>query len=95
MVAMKRPGQRSHIANLPRGGYTSWPHMTDNARIHETRYAPNAGVIGTPTSSSAPVEKRAGGDAGVPEWRSRGYLPHRDRASLIQAVTFRLADRER
>lgn len=47
---------------------------------------------GTPTSSSAHTEKQAGEDAGVPEWRSRGYLPHRDSPGLVQAVTFRLAD---
>lgn len=28
----------------------------------------------------------------TPEWRSRGYLPHRDRARLVQSITFRLAD---
>jgi REP element-mobilizing transposase RayT len=37
------------------------------------------------------------GSAGVPpapkpEWHSRGYLPHRDKTGLIQALTFRLAD---
>jgi len=26
------------------------------------------------------------------EWYSRGYLPHRDRISLLQSITFRLAD---
>ncbi|MBM3423224.1 MAG: transposase [Chlorobi bacterium] len=26
------------------------------------------------------------------EWRSRGYLPHRDRIGLLQSITFRLAD---
>jgi REP element-mobilizing transposase RayT len=26
------------------------------------------------------------------EWKSRGYLPHRDRKLLVQSVTFRLAD---
>lgn len=33
-------------------------------------------------------------DVGVPgrEWHSRGYLPHRDAAHLIQFVTYRLAD---
>lgn len=33
-------------------------------------------------------------DVGVPgrEWYSRGYLPHRDAAHLIQFVTYRLAD---
>ena len=36
-------------------------------------------------------------DVGVPgrgasEWRSRGYLPHRDRLHLLQSITFRLAD---
>ena len=29
---------------------------------------------------------------GVPEWYSRGYLPHRDRLHLLQSITFRLAD---
>ena len=38
-------------------------------------------------------QKKADGDVGVPrEWYSRGYLPHRDRIDLLQAVTFRLAD---
>ena len=48
----------------------------------------NAGV---PAGPSQPV---ADGDVGVPrpEWYSRGYLPHRDRKGLVQAVTFRLAD---
>lgn len=32
------------------------------------------------------------GNAGVPEWYSRGYLPHRDRVGLLQSITFRLAD---
>jgi putative transposase len=31
-------------------------------------------------------------DVGVPEWYSRGYLPHRDCAHLLQSITFRLAD---
>ena len=31
-------------------------------------------------------------DVGVPEWYSRGYLPHRDRTHLLQSITFRLAD---
>jgi len=26
------------------------------------------------------------------EWRSRGYLPHRDRIGLLQSITIRLAD---
>ncbi len=26
------------------------------------------------------------------EWRSRGYLPHRERIGLLQSITFRLAD---
>ncbi len=26
------------------------------------------------------------------EWHSRGYLPHRDKISLLQSITFRLAD---
>ena len=26
------------------------------------------------------------------EWRSRGYLPHRDCVGLLQSITFRLAD---
>jgi len=28
----------------------------------------------------------------LPGWRTRGYVPHRDEASLSQAITFRLAD---
>ena len=41
---------------------------------------------------------KANGDVGAPsespkEWYSRGYLPHRDAKELLQAVTFRLADR--
>jgi len=28
----------------------------------------------------------------VPEWRSRGYLPHCNEIGLIQIITFRLAD---
>ena len=28
----------------------------------------------------------------TPEWKSRGYLPHRDKPGLIQHVVFRLAD---
>lgn len=35
---------------------------------------------------------RANEDVGVPEWYSRGYLPHRDRVHLLQSITFRLAD---
>src|SRR6478672_9211629 len=31
-------------------------------------------------------------DVGVPEWYSRGYLPHQDRTYLQQSITFRLAD---
>jgi hypothetical protein len=27
------------------------------------------------------------------EWRSRGYLPHRDSIGLLQSITFRLADK--
>ena len=30
--------------------------------------------------------------APVPDWRSRGYLPHCDEIGLIQNITFRLAD---
>lgn len=29
---------------------------------------------------------------GNKEWYSRGYLPHRDKISLLQAITFRLSD---
>jgi|688.fasta_scaffold21335_5 putative transposase len=29
---------------------------------------------------------------GAPEWYSRGYLPHRHRAGLLQSITFRLSD---
>jgi len=41
---------------------------------------------------NASVPPKAGEDVGVPEWHSRGYLPHRDRPGLLQAITFRLAD---
>ena len=40
-------------------------------------------------------EIRAAGTAalpGTPRWRSRGYLPHFDAASICQHLTFRLAD---
>jgi len=38
------------------------------------------------------LKTEAGGTPARPEWRSRGYLPHRDRGGLRQMVTFRLAD---
>ena len=28
----------------------------------------------------------------IPEWHSRGYIPHRDKLRLLQFITFRLAD---
>jgi len=28
----------------------------------------------------------------IKEWRSRGYIPHRDKIHLLQSITFRLAD---
>jgi len=30
--------------------------------------------------------------APVPDWRSRGYLPHRDEIGIMQNITFRLSD---
>ncbi len=55
--------------------------------------------------SSASIRSQKPGSAGIPagipagveasahkEWYSRGYLPHRDEAHLIQSITFRLAD---
>jgi type I restriction enzyme R subunit/putative DNA methylase len=49
----------------------------------------DTGNAGVPAGNSG----RADGDVGVPrEWYSRGYLPHRDRAGLLQSITFRLAD---
>lgn len=48
---------------------------------------------GTPTSTSASSSHNAELELGAPsEWRSRGYLPHRDRIGLTQTITFRLAD---
>ena len=53
---------------------------------------------GTPSSSSASQSKKTELELGAPslgpasEWRSRGYIPHRDRIGLIQSITFRLAD---
>src|SRR5688572_23861082 len=39
------------------------------------------------------INKLADEDVGAPrEWYSRGYLPHRDKVHLLQAITFRLAD---
>jgi len=51
--------------------------------------------VGVPGSADVPVgtaNEKANEDVGVPEWYSRGYLPHRDRARLLQSITFRLAD---
>lgn len=51
-----------------------------------------------PGSADVPVgmnQITADEDVGAPgkhEWYSRGYLPHRDAAHLIQFVTYRLAD---
>jgi putative transposase len=48
-----------------------------------------------PGNADVPVGsagRDADGDFGAPEWYSRGYLPHRDAAGLVQSVTFRLAD---
>lgn len=42
-------------------------------------------------STAAELGLRAPG-LRAPEWYSRGYLPHRDRIGLLQAITFRLAD---
>ena len=51
--------------------------------------------------SSASIRSQKPGSAGIPSvveasahkgWYSRGYLPHRDEAHLIQSITFRLAD---
>ena len=41
---------------------------------------------------SLTFHSQANEDVGVPEWFSRGYLPHRDRTHLLQSITFRLAD---
>ncbi len=51
--------------------------------------------------SSASIRSQEPGSAGIPAgveasahkgWYSRGYLPHRDEAHLIQSITLRLAD---
>ena len=38
------------------------------------------------------VNENADEAVGAPEWYTRGYLPHRHRAGLLQSITFRLAD---
>ena len=57
--------------------------------------------MSTPGNADVPVgnetKENVGEDAGRPdisrkEWYSRGYIPHRDAAHLIQSVTYRLAD---
>jgi putative transposase len=47
----------------------------------------NAGL--PPGIAAAGQEPGAPGASG---WRSRGYLPHRDELSLLQSITYRLAD---
>jgi len=59
---------------------------------------PQPGNADVPVGPPAPPH--ADEDVGAPresaprrhEWYSRGYLPHRDAAHLIQSVTYRLAD---
>jgi putative transposase len=46
-------------------------------------------VLGPPASS--PASSRASPGPGF-DWRSRGYLPHRDAVTLVQHVVFGLAD---
>jgi putative transposase len=47
-----------------------------------------------PGNANLPIGalKPANQEIGVPGWHSRGYLPHFERAELIQHVTFHLAD---
>ena len=47
-----------------------------------------------PMSSRVICEQKAHREAWspVPDWRSRGYLPHCDEIGLIQSISFRLAD---
>jgi putative transposase len=47
-----------------------------------------------PGNANLPIGafKPANQEIGVPRWHSRGYLPHFERAELIQHVTFHLAD---
>ena len=47
---------------------------------------------GSPKSSPGPWSLRRGAKQSDGEWYSRGYLPHRDSAALIQHVTVHLAD---
>jgi REP element-mobilizing transposase RayT len=42
------------------------------------------GSAGIPAGSASPPPRKG--------WYSRGYLPHRDDAGLVQSITFRLAD---
>ncbi len=51
------------------------------------------GDVGAPGDVGVPEDVGAPGAVGpCGEWYSRGYLPHRDRISLLQSITFRLAD---
>jgi len=49
----------------------------------------NLRASGSPGSAGIPAGVEASAHKG---WYSRGYLPHRDEAHLIQSITFRLAD---
>ncbi len=50
----------------------------------------SAGV--SPALTNRTQDKLATLDTTTPTWRSRGYLRHIDRSSLVQALTFRLYD---
>jgi len=50
-----------------------------------------ASLLGAPLGAPASSRHNQSSTA-TPEWRSRGYVPHRDAPGLLQSVTFRLAD---
>lgn len=56
----------------------------------------NPGNADVPVGSVSEARTEADGDVGAPRhskgWYSRGYLPHRDAPSLLQSITYRLAD---
>ena len=62
--------------------------MTQNPKT------PGRVQLGDPGGNAMPAEcnSEIPGKTSKPEWRSRGYMPHRDCIGLIQNITFHLAD---
>lgn len=48
--------------------------------------------VGAPEDVASPARLASPGNVAPKEWRSRGYLPHRDKTHLLQSITYRLAD---